>query len=201
MGDSVAFQIVLALAVLLLGYWITYMLKRPKLRVTGSGGGMAALSIRISNEPRVFRVIESVIFGQRIHPDFTIGPEIETMPVLGLFAALHEKNSNEPISHLFWQLTDGKISNEASLKCREHADLLVLHRGTDDHRYFVWQPNVDWTDTAAAPVAEAQYNTSREFEVRIGDRNGRRMMRFPVRMTLGADGRLTYRSPISGGTF
>lgn len=200
LANSVIFQVVLLVGGIILTGWLTYFVKRPKVRVIGTGGS-APLSIRVGNEPRSFRLGPSYLFGRHIHNDVTIGPIIETSPARGLRASLHEKNGGELISHLFWQLSDCSFRTEVTLAAREAASILIFERGSDAHRYYVWRPNLDWTGPAGPPVVEAQYSSTREFVVEVHDMYGRRKLRLPIKMTLGPEGRLYYHCPVAGGTF
>jgi hypothetical protein len=201
LADSVIFQIGLVLAGVLLGGWLSQFMRRPNVKMVGGGGGAAAFTVRIANAPRVFWLPETRILWWRVHRDRTIGPVIDPSPVRGLQASLYEKGSRDLITHLFWQLSDGTIKNEVTLASGDEASLLIFHRGSDNHRYFVWRPNTDWTGSAPPPVVEAQYSGTREFRVEVHDMYGKRMLLFPAKMTLTPEGRLIHSSPVGGGTF
>jgi hypothetical protein len=181
--------------------WLSYFVHRPKLRFVG-GGGRAPANVRIGNEPRGLFLGATTIFGRRIHRAKTVGPIIETREARNLMAYLYEKGAKQPAARLFWESSDRRICDHLTLASRDWASLLIFERGTARHQYYVWQPDQNNPESVTPPPDPgAQYGGTHEFVVEVRGDHDRRLMRFPISMTLSADGGINFSCPIWGGMF
>lgn len=148
--------------------WHSYYVRRPKLRVIGSGSGGGSFyhnRITISNSPGLLgvRLPETTIFNKNIHSDIEIGLPVDRNPARNCRAWLYDKETNRGIAQLWWQTIDGKMTREVTLESGEQADLMLFARLKDEKRkYFVYQVESSNNPNLKIPDDEDKLDETRE---------------------------------------
>ena len=185
----------------LLSTWHSYYVKRPKLKLIGMGGA----SIRVSNVPGFFGLAfpHTVVLGRLLHGDKELGLPIDRDPARDCTAVLYDKETGQHVANLYFQVTDDTTRSTVTLDSGNSANILIFNRAeTDRSTYYPWRPDNEDSSRPAAPrEVDAMFNSTREFNIVVRYAHGRKKVEFPVRMIRGFDGRLSFYSPVGGGTF
>lgn len=189
--------------------WHSYYVRRPKLQVTGGGGGGGPHSlhtrhITIRNSPGLLglKLPETTILGIHIHRNIEMGLVVDRNPAHQCRALLYDKETNHPIKPLWWRTSDGKMTQEVTLKSGEQASLMLFARlGDEPRKYFVYQLDSSESNESRVPDDEDKFDTTREFYIDIRHSYGKKRVRIECTMTKGFDGRLQFRSKGGGGSF
>lgn len=188
--------------------WYSFYLKRPVLKVVGSGGGGGPgkghrNSLNISNVPGHFgiNVQPSTIFGLQLHGSFQYGLVVDRNPANECSAHLYDKQSGQPIKPLWWRLPDGSYARQTTIESGKQATLMLFARSHDEPlKYFPFQPANSTNDIVIPPENEKLEGT-RAFWIVLQHSYGRKSLRIDCRITKGFDGRLSFDSQGGGGSF
>ncbi len=193
--------------------WMTFYVTRPVLKLVGSSGGggpsykcSAARIMNVSGFIGI-RIRETVIFGWSVHNQFESGLSLDRQPARQCQATLFDKKSSSVAAPLFWRLA--KNPNEylsvVDIGPNEQVDLMLFcGTGNQPKKYFPFRPKNKNCNDPIIPEEDAQIEGTNEFYVEIRCQ-GRKMMRFDVRMEKRMDGRLYMhygsKGRGGGGTF
>lgn len=177
-----------------------YYVRRPTLQVTGGGGGGGETSfygnrITISNSPGLLglKFHETTILGIHVHRHIEIGLVVDRSPAHQCRAWLYDIETNDVIKQLWWQTSDGKMTQEVTLKSGESAGLMVFARlGNEKQKYFVYQLDRPDSTKPLVPDDQDKFDTTREFYIDIRHSYGKKRVRIECKMTKGFDGRLRF---------
>lgn len=192
-----------------LGVWGNFYVVRPKLRVTGSGGGsdnrFATNQVTITNVPGFFgvRLEPTTIFGSRVHPRIEKGLTANRYPANECTAHLLDEDGNH-ITGLYWrsETSPGKFDNVVSIGPGESVHLMLFARlANEPLRYFIFQPAGADTNDPRVPPAEVRFTDSKKFRIRVIYSYGRQKLEVRAEMAKRYNGRLYYRVGTGGGSF
>ncbi|MBX3547781.1 MAG: hypothetical protein KF748_01370 [Xanthobacteraceae bacterium] len=118
----------------LVGTWYGHYIKRPKLRVTGHGGGggtstgVHSNQLNVTNTPGLLgvRIPETVLFGWRVNHLIERGLSVDRTPAQQCNAHLVDKDSGRFIKSLCWRNGDGSYSHEVSISSGQSAKLMLF---------------------------------------------------------------------------
>lgn len=155
--------------------WLDFLIKQPKLRRSGSGGGSnldgtKRNSLTFSNEVGWFgiHIPETRIFGVRIHPSLRWGISFEKNIARDCRAHLILPETGEHIGQLWWQGPDGSVMETATIRSGDSASLIVFSRLDDKScQYFVYQPLDRTIGSTLIPDPLVRFSGTREFLLRI----------------------------------
>ena len=188
------------------------MITRPRLRISGSGGGVGPnpgvrhVAITISNEPGFlnFRLGQTVILGKRLLRGRTIfSVPFERVPAYECTAVIIREGAQQGVG--LWWLTpesENAISNLTTISPGKSASLrLLVKEDSDPERYFYYQPSDVKSGSAAIPLESGKIAGERNFDVTLFYSYGRQQMKFKVSVVLDPHGNLQVQMPNSSMAF
>ena len=183
--------------------WVSIYLKRPQLKIVGGGGGGGASGpgyftnhVRVENRPGLWgiRLEELTIFGKGRHRPFEKGITVDRDPARECVASIHDKETGQRITHLWWRSLANPGQLQASVKAINSAeswDLMIFARlNAEPLRYFIYQSANGQFDNVVVPHEEVKFHDTKRFVVRINYDYDRRKLEFEVTVRKGYDGRL-----------
>lgn len=192
---NAAFLVVGAIA----GAAIPEFLRRPKIVVTGSGGGLSSpgfrtWSVSISNPQSFFgiRMPETILFGREVLRPRSMGLHIDRRAAE---CSAHLKDSDgSTIGLWFIDQTEAGVSKPVptmTVVGRAPVNVLVFASLENDSRYFIFQAAGNQDLTPKVPPESAHYTDTRTFELRVHLINGGgRSLVHKVRMRRSMEGLL-----------
>lgn len=178
----------------LMSAWYGYYLKKLKLVVNGGGSGGASGGLYINNISVTntlgfigFRLPKTIIFGKMLHRSFHLGGLIiDRDPVQECRAHLFDKQTGDPIRLLWWQGRDLKMTQVATIKSGESANLMLFARfDQQPMRYFVYQSKSEESHDLEIPPEHLMFDGTREFIIRITHAHSTKVLTFNCKMTKG----------------
>jgi hypothetical protein len=128
-----------------------------------------------------------------LHRRIQIGLIVERSPARECRAYLYDKETQQFISQLWWQLPDGSVADVVTISSGERAEVLVFARlDSEKLKYFVYRPNHDSGDKIVVPDEDQKFDSTREFQIELQHSYGRKRIRIDFKMIRGFDGRLNY---------
>lgn len=165
-----------ALVSALIGLWLDFLIKQPKLERSGSGGGRNNTDQTIRNNLS-FRnkvgwfgvnIPESRIIGFRIHPSFRKGLTFEKNPARDCRASLFLKDTGEHVGQLWWKKDNGTLTETVNIESGKQSSLVLFCRNQNDgEHYFVYRPTSRDDEKVLVPDTNSQFIGGREFILKI----------------------------------
>ena len=163
----------------LLGLWLDFFIKQPKLQRNGSGsGGVGFKTNRLTFGNKVgwfgINLPESRIFGFRIHPNFRKGLTFDKHPARDCRAYLYLKSTGESVGQLWWEIDGNQTDDKVTIESGKQASLVLFCRKSDDEHYFVYQPISREDRTPKVPEQKIQFVGEQEFILKVNYSHGRK---------------------------
>lgn len=172
--DPISFAIG-AVASALISIFIGFFIKRPRLRVSGGGGGNVRDGtkrnyLRVENELAWFgfNIPETKILGFRLHPSWQWGLSHERWAATNCRAVLYLEPKMEAIGQLWWLHDDGTFSDTTEIRSGTGTTLTLFSRRDDDtNEYFLFNPVNRNSDETRIPPQKEFLSGSNKFTVHI----------------------------------
>ncbi|MEO1079213.1 MAG: hypothetical protein AAFY29_06655 [Pseudomonadota bacterium] len=158
----------------LIGLWLDFLIKQPKLILSGSGSGISpnntkGVTLTLHNKVGWFglMVYETRIFGLRLHPEFRKGLTFDKQPARDCTALLFLKETGENVGHLKWSIPGNRIEDTVTIESGKGANLKLFCRKADEDRYFIYQPSSRDDNAPLIPDQKIQFTGSQDFTLRV----------------------------------
>jgi hypothetical protein len=180
-------------------------MRRPTLRQNGGGSSLFGSSYRyvslgFQNELRRLGISlpETVILGKAVKTDFG-SQVIEREPARQCRARLLDETGRY-ICPLWW--FDGqKPAETVDIKSGESASLIIfLKSNTDPSQYLSYQPTSN-TDPTPRTSEVPKFDKAMGFLVEVLYSHSSQRLRFPVKVVIGYDDRMSFETPNSSSSF
>jgi len=165
----------------LIGLWLDFFIKQPKLERSGSGSGgapgqMKRNNLSFRNKVGWFgiNIPESRILGLRIHPRFRKGLTFDKHPARDCRATLFLKNTGESVGQLWWGIDGDQVDDKVTIESGKQANLMLFCRKPDDEHYFVYQPVSREDRTPRVPDQNVQFVGEQEFILKVNYSHSRK---------------------------
>ncbi|WP_290698634.1 hypothetical protein [Amphritea sp.] len=163
----------------LIGLWLDFFIKQPKLQRNGSGsGGTPFKQNRLTFTNKVgwfgINLPESRILGLPIHPSFRKGLTFYKHPARDCRAILYLKSTGESVGHLWWDTHGNEVDDKVTIESGKNASLMLFCRKSDDERYFVYQPTSRQDKTPKVPDENTHFLGEQEFTLRVNYSHSRK---------------------------
>ena len=165
----------------LIGLWLEFFIKQPKLERNGSGSGSAEgntkqNSLTFSNKVGWFgiSIAETRILGLRIHPRFRKGLTFDKHLARDCRATLFLKDTGENVGQLWWDIDGNKVDDKISIESGKQARLILFCRKQDEDHYFVFQPKSRDDKTPKIPDQSVQFVGEQKFTLRVNYSHSRK---------------------------
>lgn len=183
-----------------LGLWLSEFVRRPRLRISGSGSGGSPYSVitaTVSNDAGFIGITlgRTIIFGRPVLQHRRWGEVVERHPALCSAWITDRDNPDAGGVGLYFRTGDTppyKYENQVKIAGGEYAHLcLLVVRGEDRRRYFIFAPDSD--GQPVVPEEVDMFNGPRQFVVHLSYSNGHKVDKWLLKITKGLDGHLAYR--------
>jgi len=158
----------------LVGLWLDFVIKQPKLERNGSGSGNIGNRIKQNNLTFTNKVgwfgiylPETRILGLRIHPSIRKGLTFDKHPARDCRAILILKNTSEHVGQLWWDIGGNQVSDVVTIESGDRATLILFCRKEDDENYFVYTPTSRDDKTPKLPDKNVQFIGEQEFILKV----------------------------------
>ncbi|PHQ24041.1 hypothetical protein CLH62_18165 [Marinobacter guineae] len=165
----------------LIGLWLDFFIKQPKLQRNGSGSGGVGRgfkqnSLTFTNKVGWFGINlrESRILGLRIHPGFRKGLTFDKHPARDCRAHLFLKSTGESVGQLWWNVEGNRVDDKVTLESGKQASLIIFCRQSDDENYFVYQPTSREDKTPKVPDHNFKFVGEQEFVLKVNYSHSRK---------------------------
>lgn len=165
----------------LIGLWLDFFIKQPKLERSGSGSGNAPGNTkqnRLTFRNKVgwfgINIAETRILGLRIHPRFRKGLTFDKHPARDCRATLFLKDTGESVGQLWWDIDGDKVDDKVSIESGKQASLILFCRKKDEDHYFVYQPVSRDDKTPRIPDQNVQFIGEQKFTLRVNYSHSRK---------------------------
>ena len=186
------------------------LMNRPKLRISGGGGGIGPVSgfryvyMNVENEPGFlsFRLGQTTILGKRIHRGkMVFSLPFQRMPAYQCTAVLIENGAPQGVG-LSWrgQSESAWGAGPITIDPGTSAALAVFARldpNPNPLAYFPYQPASSADATPRIPQVHAMLTGARSFELWINYLYGRKRNTYELSIYIDPNGNLQFRTPTS----
>ena len=204
---ALAFGVWIASVVIsyIFGLASTNFLQRPKLTISGSGGGGSQHEFNVNLENRPGRIginlNETIIFGKRVHGLIKIGPSFDRRTSYECFGTIMDNDTGDIISQLTWRVADGTLKRKVTLESGQSANLLIFAATDDDPgKYFIYEWHGNANEPFVVPPANKRFNYSKNFTVIVRDKYDSIVYQDKVTAKITHGGMLTFASKKGGST-
>jgi len=179
-----------ALISTLVAAWYGLLVKQPKLKVTGGGGGkdleFSHKDLTVQNSLGWFglRLEESQIVGIRVHGSIEYGLPIERNTARDCVARLCLKEGMQHVANLYWVQQGNNYETRVDIGSGEQAQLKLFARYLSGPPYcFVFSPDPNDNSRPAVPPEVEMFKETTEFIIVITHSRGTRQFKVGVTLT------------------
>jgi hypothetical protein len=151
--------------------------------------------IRLANVPALvgIRLRPTMILGKKVHGYVKKGITVDRLPAKDCTASIHEKESGQFISLLWWLSPNesGHVIRSVTIESGGYADLMIFARlRTEPLRYFIYNSSNGEASQILAPPDEIKFRETKQFFVRVC--YGGQKFEFDVTLRKGLAGELNF---------
>jgi hypothetical protein len=189
------------------------LLNRPKIRMSGGGGGMGPVSgfrlvyLTVENEPGFLslRLGQTTILGRRIHNGkILFSLPFQRLPAYQCTAWVKEQGAPQGVG-LSWRVPGGSWGGgPITIEPGTSAQLGVFARQDPNPNpvaYFSYPPTSNTDETPRIPPPQAAFTGARTFELWIDYLYGRKRNKYELSIYIDPGGNLQFQMPNGSSIF